>query len=107
DLDGVLKRARLPIDISSSDALGRISREGNPEGSLHGEVVAFTGALQIPRREAADLAASAGCEVAPGVTKKTTILVVGDVDVTRLAGHEKSTKHRKAEQLVTQGAPIR
>jgi DNA polymerase-3 subunit epsilon len=41
------------------------------------------------------------------VTKKTTILVVGDQDVARLAGHEKSSKHRKAEQLVAEGQQIR
>jgi DNA polymerase-3 subunit epsilon len=61
----------------------------------------------IPRREAADLAASVGCEVDGGVTKRTTLLVVGDQDVQRLAGHEKSSKHRKAEQLVQMGQPIR
>lgn len=41
------------------------------------------------------------------MTKKTTLLVVGDTDVQRLAGHEKSSKHRKAEELVAKGAPIR
>lgn len=84
-----------------------IRREGNPDGPLAGEVLVFTGALEIPRREAADLAAAAGCEVAGGVSKKTTLLVVGDIDVTRIAGHEKSGKHRKAEELIAKGAPIR
>jgi DNA polymerase-3 subunit epsilon len=55
----------------------------------------------------ADLAASVGCQVAAGVTKKTTILVVGDQDISKLAGHEKSAKHRKAELLVAEGYPIR
>jgi len=53
------------------------------------------------------LAASIGCEIASGVTKKTTLLVVGDMDIRHLAGHEKSAKHRKAEDLIRQGAPIR
>lgn len=70
-------------------------------------MIVFTGALAIPRREAADLAASVGCEVDSGVTKKTTLLVVGDTDVQRLAGHEKSSKHRKAEELASKGYPIR
>ncbi len=39
--------------------------------------------------------------------KKTTILVVGDQDITKLAGKEKSLKHRKAEGLITKGQPIR
>ena len=70
-------------------------------------MLVFTGALEIPRTEAADLAAAAGCEVASGVSKKTTLLVVGDTDVARTAGHEKSGKHRKAEKLIATGAPIR
>lgn len=84
-----------------------ITREGNLEGSLSGEVMVFTGALMMPRRDAADLAASVGCEVVANVTKHTTILVVGDQDVMKLAGHEKSSKHRKAENLIAQGQEIR
>jgi DNA polymerase-3 subunit epsilon len=68
----------------------------------------FTGALSMPRREAADLAARAGCEVDGGVTKDTTLLIVGDQDVTRLApGESKSSKHLKAEALIAKGQPIR
>ena len=63
--------------------------------------------MEIPRREAADLAASIGCSVASGVTKNTTLLVVGDQDVTKLAGKTKSSKHLKAEQLITKGQEIR
>ena len=83
------------------------AREGDPEGPLAGEVVVFTGALHIPRGQAADCAAGIGCSVADGVTKKTTLLVVGDQDVTRLAGHDRSLKHRKAEELVAKGQPLR
>ena len=67
----------------------------------------FTGALAIPRREAADVAAEAGCVVADGVTKATTLLVVGDQDIRVLAGQEKSAKHRKAESLIAKGQAIR
>jgi DNA polymerase-3 subunit epsilon len=59
------------------------------------------------RREAADLADAVGCQVDPGVTKHTTILIVGDQDVSKLADHDKSAKHRKAEQLISAGQPIR
>lgn len=107
NLEGVLRRVRQPIDPGSGSSGSAIRREGNLDGPLFGEVVAFTGALEIPRREAADLAAAVGCEVAQGVTKATTLLVVGDVDVKRLAGYEKSSKHRKAEELIAKGFPIR
>jgi len=59
------------------------------------------------RAEAADAASAAGCEVDSGVTSRTTLLVVGDQDIRRLAGHEKSSKHRKAEELISEGQKIR
>ena len=67
----------------------------------------FTGALEICRCEAAIMAAQIGCQVDSRVTQKTTILVVGDQDIKRLAGHEKSSKHRKAEYLISKGQSIR
>jgi DNA polymerase-3 subunit epsilon len=106
-VDEWVVRASSPITSSSGGTSERIVRDGNPEGPLFGEVAVFTGALSMPRRGAADLAASAGCEVAAGVTKATTILIVGDQDVRRLAGQEKSSKHRKAETLIENGYPIR
>jgi DNA polymerase III subunit epsilon len=107
DIDHWHRRVTQPIDPESSSSGSAVQRDGNPEGDLHGEVLVFTGSLELPRSEAADLAASIGCQVAPGVTKKTTILVVGDQDITKLAGHEKSSKHRKVEQLVAEGHRIR
>jgi len=107
DLDAWFKRVSQPIDPSSSSSGAAIKRDGNPEGELYGEVMVFTGALEIPRREAADLAASIGNTVASGVTKKTTLLVVGDQDITKLSGKSKSSKHLKAEDLVAKGHTIR
>jgi DNA polymerase-3 subunit epsilon len=104
DLDAWIARVQQPIDPTLQQ---RVAREGNPDGDLYGEVLVFTGALMMPRREAADFAASVGCEVDSGVTKRTTILVVGDQDIERLAGNEKSSKHRKAEELIKKGQPIR
>jgi DNA polymerase III subunit epsilon len=107
DIDGWLRRVRQPIDPNAASNNLPIAREGNPEGAMYGEVLVFTGALQISRKDAADLAARVGCHVAPGVTKKTTLLVVGDQDVKKLSGHAKSSKHRKAEELIEKGVPIR
>lgn len=101
-----LVRVEQPIDPQSRHGY-TAKRDGNPDGNLFGEVLVFTGALMIPRREAADAAAAAGCRVEDGVTKHTTILVVGDQDIRRLAGHEKSSKHVKAEMLIGTGQRIR
>jgi DNA polymerase-3 subunit epsilon len=106
DLEAWLRRVKQPVDLTAPTNQP-IRRDGNPEGPLYGEILVFTGALEITRREAADMAAQIGCTVASGVTKQTTMLVVGDQDVTRLAGHEKSTKHRKAEELILKDCPIR
>lgn len=107
DIDAWMHRVGQPIDPSRGSYGAAVHRDGNPEGDLFGEVLVFTGALELPRAEAADLASMVGCEVTPGVTKKTTILVVGDQDITKLAGHEKSSKHRKAEELALAGKSIR
>ena len=103
DIEGWLQRVNRPIFPSSSESL---RREGNAEGALFGESLVFTGALSIPRRQAADMAAAAGCDVGANVSKKTTMLVVGTQDKTKLKGYEKSTKHRKAETLIEKGVGI-
>ncbi len=104
DIEQWIHRSKQPIGSAST---GKITREGSAEGPLHGEVVAFTGALSMLRREAADAASAAGCEVDSGVTKRTTLLVVGDQDIRKLAGQEKSAKQRKAEKLISNGQCIR
>jgi DNA polymerase-3 subunit epsilon len=97
-------RCERPINSYEND---RVTQSGNPLGPLAGEVIAFTGRLQIPRAEAARLAAQIGCDVADSVTKATTILVVGDQDVRALNGEEKSAKHRKAEAMIRKGAMLK
>ena len=84
-----------------------VARVGHEQGRLSGEVVVFTGELSLAREQAAELAAQSGCAVGAGITKKTTMLVVGTQDLSLLAGQEKSSKHRKAEGLIANGQAIR
>jgi DNA polymerase-3 subunit epsilon len=107
DIEGWLRRVKQPIHPSNSGSYSPIHRDGNPEGPFYGEVLVFTGALQLPRREAANMADSVGCQVDARVTKQTKMLVVGDQDIKKLAGHEKSSKHRKAEKLISLGQSLR
>jgi DNA polymerase III subunit epsilon len=102
DLAHWIERCRKGISTG-----GSVRREGDGDGPLVGETVVFTGALQMPRSQAADLAHEAGGAVESGVTKHTSLLVVGDQDLDKLAGHEKSSKHRKAEALIAKGQPLR
>lgn len=103
------QRIGMPINqnYSKSDYSASIKQDGNPEGSLFGENLVFTGALSLPRKEASRIAAKIGCNVLNSVTQKTTILVVGTQDSTKLAGYEKSSKHRKTEELIEKGKQIK
>ncbi|HHW08873.1 MAG TPA: transposase [Firmicutes bacterium] len=84
-----------------------VARPGNPDGPLYGEVLVFTGQLRMPREKAAEMAARLGCEIADNVTRRTTILVIGDQGHSSLDGRGKSTKLRRAEQLIAAGQPLR
>ena len=106
DLEAWFERVKRPIMPSNRKPPKSVGREGNPDGPLAGEAVVFTGILGITRQEAAGRAAQAGCAVLSNVTKHTTILVVGLQDRDRLKGYEKSSKHRKTEQLIADGKDI-
>ena len=97
------ERVRQPITGPANLA----ALDVNADGPLFGETDVFTGALELPRRDAAALAAQAGCAVKNSVSKSTTILVVGDQDIHKLAGGDKSSKHHKAEELIASGSQIR
>ena len=99
DIEGWLQRVNRPISSSSPESL---RREGNVEGALFGESIVFTGTLSIPRREAADIAANAGCNVATTVSRRTTMLVVGAQD----KGYEQHRKYLDAKKLIEKGVEI-
>ena len=83
-----------------------VLREGNVSGLLNKETIVFTGKLLVLRQEATDVAARAGCRVVGGMSRKVTLLVVGTQDAHKLNGYKKSSKHRKAEELIADGAEI-
>lgn len=101
DIQGWLRELeRRPIR-SSSRSRPPIRRESVGDGPLSGETIAFTGTLKrdgrrITRNEAADLAAEAGGNVLPDVTKEVTMLVLGIQDINKLKD-KKSKKHKDAE----------
>ncbi len=100
DLDGWRSRCQRPVTTERLKLVGG-------EGPLADQVICFTGSLQITRNDAAQLANSFGAAVDSGVTKRTTLLVVGDQDILRLNGTEKSRKHLKAEGMIAKGHPLR
>jgi len=111
DIEGWLRRVDRPIFPSSSSGTSSAKtssakRDGNVEGALFGETILFTGELNIRRRQAADMAAEAGCNLVDNASKKVTMLVVGIQDESKLKGYEKSSKHRKVEMLIEKGSEI-
>ncbi len=101
NLTEIQERIKQPIDNS------KISLKGNIQGSLHGEVIVFTGSLGISRKEAIAMATKIGCDVSNSVTKKVSILVIGEQDISKLLGYDKSSKQRKAEDLIQKGQNIK
>lgn len=95
-----LTRNKLPIQRPPTSDI-------NTAGPLAAESMVFTGAMHMGRSQAEQLAMALGCTCSSTVTRKTTILVVGDQDLSRLGGKEKSSKHLKAEDLIEAGQEIR
>ncbi|MGO3056989.1 MAG: exonuclease domain-containing protein [Halomonas sp.] len=106
-VSGWLKRVTAPVYPGQGYERHVSTYEVNSEGALHGEGIVFTGALSMTREQAREAAAKLGCVPLAGVSKKTTMLVVGDQDLKRLIGSDKSSKHRKAEDLISKGQAIR
>lgn len=102
-----MNRVAAPIHPGQGYERHVSTYEVNPEGALVGEGVVFTGALCMTREQAREASAKLGCEPLGGVSKKTTILVVGDQDIRGLRGSSKSSKHRRAEELIQKGHAIR
>lgn len=59
-----------PLPVANPDA--------DPDHPLYGQVVVFTGALEMRRADAQDVVAQLGATPEAGVTKRTTLLVIGD-----------------------------
>lgn len=106
-LEDWITKVQMPITPAKKYEYNPLKLEGNPEGDLYGEVMVFTGALTLQRREAAKLASEIGCKVCDSVTRETTMLVVGIQGGNTLAGYDKSSKHRKAEKMISEGQNIR
>lgn len=66
---GVPKAASAPPEAAA---------DADPQHPLYGQVMVFTGALSIRRQDAWEAVAKCGAVSEKGVTKRTTMLVVGD-----------------------------
>lgn len=107
ELEEWVHRINEPITPRLSSTELREILKPNEEGLHYGESIVFTGSLSIPRLLAQERASKAGFDVQGNVTKKTDYLVCGVQDLDKLAGHEISSKERKARDLIANGQRIR
>jgi len=87
-----------------------VKTEGNPSGALNGEVIVFTAEFELCTiKYAGMIAVGLGCNLHPNVTKKTTILVVGNKVsyFTTKSGNTKTGNHKKALEYISRGQAIR
>lgn|GEM_PF-466722 len=107
--EGSLKPSRRPF-VGHSTKPGDLSPtncEFDTQHALFGRAVVFTGMLQtMPRVTAWQAVIDAGGECWESVKKGVDYLVVGEQDLRLLAGHDKSSKTRKAETMRAKGHPI-
>ncbi|AZM38554.1 transposase [Acinetobacter baumannii] len=96
----LMSKGKLSDDPSPKDI---IIEGGNPHGHWFGEILCFTGELSIPRVQASIIASQAGFNVKNSVTKKTTFLVKGQQDLTKLNGKQISSKEEKALDAIRDG----
>lgn len=92
-------RAFTPIEVNP---------DADPEGYLYGRVVVFTGALMSMTRDMARQAcARLGATPEENTTKRTNVLVVGDINPAVLRpGSELTGKARRAFELQDKGQEI-
>lgn len=91
------------IDIGSIAPTAEV----NENGFFYGRHVVFTRKLErMLRKDAMQLVVDLGGVLDNTVTKKTNYLVLGNNDYNAIIHGEKSSKHKKAEQLKLEGQDI-
>jgi DNA polymerase-3 subunit epsilon len=98
------RRVRIKFQQSAS-----LKLEANPDGEFFGQGICFTGTLpNMTRNEAKSFAAALGFTTLDSVNSDCNILVVAEIDNSRLAlGATKTGKWLKAEKMISEGKELR
>lgn len=110
----MIKDSRFEEAIQKAPSYNSLSktikaREGmaRPDCPLYGKICVFTGALKsFTREEAMQIVADIGGIPGDGVTKKTNYLILGNNDYCKSIKGGKSSKQKKAEKLILEGADL-
>lgn len=108
-VDDWIRHVGQPITPCTRSSTGskKTHLDGNQDGPLNGETAVFTGSFSVVKRELEYWAADVGCDVRSSVTEATTLLILGDQDIRKLAGKETSQKELDADRLIEKGQDIR
>lgn len=99
EIDDILTKVRI---VKEKQLTGL--DENHP---IFGKSVVFTGKMAyLDRKEAQKRVQAVGGNTPASVTATTDFVVIGDEGSALLRGGEKSTKHKAAEKLVSQGAKV-
>ncbi len=97
-----LKRKHIP-SFRASDIHATVT-EFNEDNPFYNKIIAFTGVLErMERKEAMQIVTNLGATCKDTVTKQTNYLVLGNNDYCPLIKGGKSTKQKKAEDLIQKG----
>lgn len=100
-------KSSRPASTITPEELGITATPGHSGEGFSGEHICFTGALNLRRKDAEELAIEHGAITQAGVTKKTTIVVVGGfAPGTLRPGASMSSKLTRALQLREHGQQI-
>ncbi|MGO9155122.1 exonuclease domain-containing protein [Mycobacterium sp.] len=98
------------VAISGGSALVRseLNQDADPDGYLYGRVVVFTGTLMAMTRQIAwDECSRVGAIPEKSTTKRTNVLIIGDINPAVLCpGSNLTAKARRAFELQGQGQAI-
>lgn len=97
--------AAFPASAGTPSLTKQTADLGADESSpLYGLAVCFTGALlSMPRKDARDLACSAGADFVNSMSAKVDLLVVGDADFLQFADGHQTAKLEKAARIRAKG----
>lgn len=103
DFKALFKPKSKIIDVKSITAQTSEFDEDHP---FYGKMIVFTGALEMPRKDAMQAVVNVGATTGNNVTKNTNYLVVGSFDFVSHIKGGKSSKIKKAEQMQLDGYDI-
>lgn len=100
-----LNKSRYHLDARNIVA---VPGHENPDNPLYGAICVFTGTLErMTRKEAMQLVVNIGGTCGNGVTAKTNFLILGNNDYCSTIKGGKSSKQKKAEDLMQKGYDIK